>query len=56
VRIYDLHGRMVATLLEEELTAGDHRFTWNAEGLPVGIYFFRITSEEGTFNQKIVLQ
>ena len=46
--IYDLQGREVETLLTGHQTAGSHSITWNASGLGSGIYFARLTSENGT--------
>jgi hypothetical protein len=44
LKVYDLHGREVATVLDEELQAGSHEVTWNAENLPPGICFYRIST------------
>jgi hypothetical protein len=36
--------------------AGAHEITWNAEGLPSGIYFYKLESGEYTKTQKLILQ
>ncbi|MHB1687899.1 MAG: T9SS type A sorting domain-containing protein [Ignavibacteriaceae bacterium] len=45
--VYDLLGRNVRTLVNEEMSAGSHRKTFDASNLPSGIYFYRIKA--GTF-------
>ena len=37
--VYDGQGRLVTSLHEGRMSAGEHRFTWNAEGLSSGMYF-----------------
>jgi hypothetical protein len=49
LEVYNMLGQKVATLVNEQLGAGNYRYTWNAAGLPSGIYFYRIQS--GTFNE-----
>ena len=53
--IYDLRGRAVAILAEGIRDAGTHQASWDASGLPSGIYFCRL--EAGSFQQtqKLVL-
>jgi hypothetical protein len=38
VGIYDMRGRKVTQLVDEELPAGMHRYTWDAQALPSGHY------------------
>jgi photosystem II stability/assembly factor-like uncharacterized protein len=47
LRIYDILGRLVNTLIEERQTAGIHTVTFNANSLSSGIYFYRL--EAGNF-------
>ena len=47
--VYDVLGREVARLVQEELRAGTHRARFDAQGLPSGIYFYRI--QAGDFAQ-----
>ena len=42
VRVYDVQGRLVATLAEGTHTAGTHSVVWDAAGLASGTYFYRI--------------
>jgi predicted esterase len=42
--IYDVVGREVATLVNDQLTAGYHEYTWNADGVASGAYLYRINA------------
>jgi hypothetical protein len=44
LKVFDMQGCEVATILDEELPAGDQQVAWNAEGLKPGIYFYRIST------------
>jgi hypothetical protein len=60
LRIYDVHGHLVKTLVNERKDDGQHRITWNgrdASGTPVasGIYFVRLESGGLVQTQKIAL-
>ncbi len=47
IRIYDLLGREVRTVLNEWQSAGWHSLKLDVRDLPTGVYFYRITA--GTF-------
>ena len=49
LRVYDLLGRMVATILSERRSAGTHNVEWSASGVGSGVYV--ITIEAGAFRQ-----
>ena len=54
--IYDIQGREVSTLLNGFQPAGSHKITFDAEDLPSGIYFARLSTANGqTKTQKLVL-
>ena len=56
VAVYDLLGRRVRMLLDEPIqTAGWHETRFEASGLPGGIYLCRVTTQEGTRTQRVVL-
>jgi hypothetical protein len=41
--VYDLLGREVATLVNENLPPGSYEVKFDASGLPSGVYFYRLT-------------
>ncbi|MBT3617966.1 MAG: T9SS type A sorting domain-containing protein [Candidatus Marinimicrobia bacterium] len=55
LRIYDITGRMVETLLNKPLASGTHEITWNAESSSTGVYFIVLTSGNERQVQKVVL-
>lgn len=55
VKIFDLLGREVGTLVDGELTPGIHRVTWNAADHPSGVYFCRMSAGGYREMRKLVL-
>ena len=55
LRVYDITGKIVNTLLEHELELGHHSVQWNASGFPSGIYFIQFSTDKFIETQKIVL-
>jgi hypothetical protein len=43
LRVYDLLGREVSTLLDRTLVPGNHVVQFNAAGLASGVYFYRLS-------------
>ena len=40
LRIYDILGNLVTTLVDEEMDAGYHSVNWNASDYASGIYLY----------------
>jgi len=55
LRVYDVQGKRVRTLIEEWRTAGDHDLVFDARGLPAGTYFVRLGSERGQDCTRILI-
>jgi hypothetical protein len=60
LRIYDVAGRLVAELVQGELTPGAHWVEWNGRGaagqpLASGVYFYRTTIGTYSATRKITL-
>jgi hypothetical protein len=53
--LYDLTGRQVRTLIEEQMSAGHHQIAFDGGALPSGIYFARLNAGNMTQTQKLVL-
>ncbi|MBE2225896.1 MAG: T9SS type A sorting domain-containing protein [Ignavibacteria bacterium] len=55
IRIYDLLGREVKTLVNEMRSTGNYEVEFNASNLASGIYFYRMESGDFTDVKKLVL-
>ncbi len=55
LKLYDILGREVATLVNEIKSAGNHAAVWNAKHLPSGIYFCRLAAGGFTQIKKLAL-
>lgn len=55
VKIFDVLGREVATLVNEAKAAGRYSVQWNAEGVPSGTYFCRLQSPGSMETRKMML-
>ncbi len=49
LKVYDVLGREVATLVNGKQAPGNYSATFNASGVPSGIYFYKLTA--GNFSQ-----
>jgi plastocyanin len=55
LKIYDLLGKEVATVVSEEMPAGSYSKQWNAANMQSGIYFYRLNAGSFTETKKLVL-
>ena len=55
IRVYDILGREVAALVNEEKPAGSYEVIFNASQLSSGVYFYRIKTEEFVQTKKLIL-
>ncbi len=55
LKIYDVFGREVATLVDTQLTAGSYTFSWNAEKNACGIYYYQLKAGEFSQMRKMIL-
>jgi len=55
LKIYNLHGQEIATLVGESLTAGAHTASFDARDLPSGTYWYRLTANDFTAVRKMML-
>ena len=55
LKVYDVLGNEVATLVSEQKPAGIFEVEFNAEKLPSGIYFYKLQAGSFTETKKMVL-
>ncbi|MBT7616410.1 MAG: T9SS type A sorting domain-containing protein, partial [Calditrichaeota bacterium] len=55
VDVFDISGRLVETLVNENLQAGYHNITWNAGGISTGIYLVKMNTDKFSSVKKLML-
>jgi hypothetical protein len=55
LKVYDVIGKEVATLVNEEKPAGTYEVTWTAANLPSGVYFCQLKAGNYTATKKLLL-
>ncbi len=60
LKIYDITGRLVKTLVDESQESGVYRVQWDGkdtsgQGVPSGIYFYRLLAGDSTSTKKMIL-
>jgi photosystem II stability/assembly factor-like uncharacterized protein len=55
LKIYDVLGNEVATLVDEYKAAGSYEVEWNASNLPSGVYIYQLRSGTNTQMKKMLL-
>jgi hypothetical protein len=55
LRIYDVLGKEVATLVNEEKPVGNYEVEFYGTGLPSGIYFYQLRAGNYIESRKMVL-
>jgi hypothetical protein len=53
--VYDMLGREVEILVNENVSPGTFEVKWDAAKVSSGIYFYRLTTEEFTDIKKMIL-
>jgi hypothetical protein len=55
LRVIDMLGKEVATLVSEEMAAGTFTISWNASSLASGVYFYRLQCGSFLETKKLVV-
>jgi hypothetical protein len=55
IKIFDILGNEIETLVDGEKNVGTYEITWFAENLPSGIYFYRHQAGSFVETKKMVL-
>jgi hypothetical protein len=53
--VYDILGREIAILVNEQLKPGTYEISWDASQYASGIYFYKLMTDEFTEAKKMVL-
>ncbi len=55
LRVFDLLGQEVATLVADELQPGKHKIQWNAAGVTSGVYFYRLRAGDVVQTRRLIV-
>ena len=55
MQVYNLQGRLVETLVDQDMNAGYHAVTWNADAQSSGMYFVKMISGDQISTHKLLL-
>jgi len=55
LKIYDVLGKEIAVLVNENLKPGTYEIEWDASNLPSGVYFYSLITSEFTQTKKMVV-
>tara|TARA_R110002124_G_scaffold77578_1_gene207794 strand:- start:6638 stop:9073 length:2436 start_codon:yes stop_codon:yes gene_type:complete len=55
LKVFDMLGREVSTLVNEKLTSGLHTISFDASNLASGVYIYRLSSKENTLTKRMTL-
>jgi hypothetical protein len=55
VRVVNMKGQVVATLVDREMQAGYHNLAWDASNVASGVYFYQMEADNFKATQKMIL-
>jgi CubicO group peptidase (beta-lactamase class C family) len=55
LKVYDVIGREVATLIDATMEAGEYAIVWNGAGFPCGVYYYRLSSAGGIQTRRCIV-
>lgn len=55
ISVYDIAGRLTETLVNDLKDRGSHAIIWNASNQSSGVYFIKITADDFSDAQKVIL-
>ncbi len=55
LKVFDILGNEIETLVNEEKSAGTYEITWYAENLPSGVYFYQLRAGNYINTKKMML-
>jgi hypothetical protein len=55
LKVYDILGRVIATLVNEKINAGKYEVIFDGSGLSSGVYFYRLNAGQYTNTKKFIL-
>ena len=56
LKIFDILGKEIVTLVSEKMNAGTYRYSWEAGSLPNGVYIYKIQTGDFQQSRTMILQ
>ena len=56
LKVYDITGREIETLIQGVVPAGEHRLQWTAGGLASGVYLCNMQAKDFSDTIKMIFQ
>jgi len=53
--VYNLRGEEIEVLVDQAMPAGEHTVTWDAGDVASGVYYYKLTTTEGTIAKRALL-
>ena len=55
LKVFDLLGREIATLVRDRVAAGEYSVAWNAAGCASGVYYYKLATANAVLVKKMIL-
>jgi len=55
LKLYNVQGKLVATLVQESLAVGEHRLVFQPRELASGVYLYRLETADGVLTRRLTL-
>jgi hypothetical protein len=55
IKIYDILGKEISTLINEYLSAGNYSVNFNGGNIPSGVYFYRLEANRYITTKKMLM-
>ncbi|MHB8854508.1 MAG: T9SS type A sorting domain-containing protein, partial [Ignavibacteriaceae bacterium] len=55
IKVYDVLGKVISTLVNEEKTSGNYKVEFNGSKLSSGVYFYRMQAGSFVETKKLIL-
>jgi hypothetical protein len=55
LKVFDLSGKEIASIVNGKLSAGKYEFSFNGNGLSSGVYFYRISANQFNETKRMIL-
>ena len=55
LKVFDILGREITTLVNEKLSAGSYEWEWDGNGYPSSVYFYRLVTDDFSEVKKMLL-